>query len=95
MHEVKSSSKASEADRAQVIHYCYRLRAVGIQAEGGVLHYPKTRRTAKIRYDEAAEARAIADIEAILAVLARPTSPPRPGRPVCRGCSFADYCWSL
>lgn len=95
VHEIKSSSKPTEADRAQVIHYCHRLREVGIHAEGGVLHYPKTRRTSKIIYDDAAAAQATADIAEVLDVVASSESPPRRSRTACRGCSFADYCWSV
>jgi len=94
VHEVKSSSKLSEADRAQVIHYCYRLHQVGIPAMGGVLHYPKTRRTTKIHYDQEAATRAVADINAVLAIIDTEASPPRQTRTACRGCSFLDYCWS-
>lgn len=94
VHEVKSSSKLSEADRAQVIHYCYRLHQVGVPAEGGILHYPKTRRTTKIRYDDEAAARAITDIAAVLAVIDGDQSPPRQTRTACRGCGFLEYCWS-
>ncbi|GAA0743645.1 CRISPR-associated protein Cas4 [Dactylosporangium roseum] len=94
VHEVKSSTRTSDADRAQVIHYCYRLHDIGIPAEGGILHYPKTRRTTRIRYDEQAATQAVADIGATLAVVAAPDSPPRLTRTACRGCSFLDYCWS-
>jgi len=94
VHEVKSSSKPSHADRAQVIHYCYRLHQVGIPAEAGILHYPKVRRTTKICYDDTAAEQAIADITTVLAVVTRESSPPRINRGACRGCSYFDYCWS-
>ena len=94
VHEVKSSARSSPADRAQVVHYCLRLHQVGIPAEGGMLHYPKTRRTSRIRYDEAAAAQAVADIDDVLAVVAAETSPPRLTRSACRGCAYLDYCWS-
>ncbi len=45
VHEVKSSSQPSPADQAQGRHYCYRLRLIGVDAQGAILHYPKTRRT--------------------------------------------------
>lgn len=94
VHEVKSSGRATEADRAQAIHYCYRLHEVGVPAEGAVLHYPKTRRTERLGYDDEARTRAEADIAAVLAVVHLGQSPPRLARTACRGCSFADYCWS-
>ena len=94
VHEVKSSGKVSESDRAQVIHYCFRLHQFGIPAEGGILHYPKTRRTTKIRYDDEAAVRAADDITTVRTVVQAGDSPPRLTRTACRGCSFLDYCWS-
>ncbi|WP_214104951.1 CRISPR-associated protein Cas4 [Acrocarpospora catenulata] len=94
VHEVKSSSRPSRADEAQAMHYCYRLINVGVAAQGGILHYPKTRRTRRLPYTEQAAEQARADIAEVLAVLAAPDSPPRLARSACRGCSYADYCWN-
>ena len=94
VHEVKSSARPSPADQAQGRHYCYRLHRVGIEAQGAVLHYPKTRRTQRHPYTPEAAAQAQADVEAALAVVASPVSPDRLPRTRCRGCSFANYCWT-
>jgi CRISPR-associated exonuclease Cas4 len=94
VHEVKSSPGPTKADEAQVIHYCYRLSQAGIDAGGGILHYPKTRRTHRVRFPENGEARALEDIDAALAVLTSDQSPPRISRASCRGCSYLDYCWA-
>lgn len=94
VHEVKSSSGPSAADEAQAIHYCHRLHGVGVPAEGAVLHYPKTRRTKRIRYGSDEAARACDDIEEVRSVADLPESPPRLSRSACRGCSYIDYCWT-
>lgn len=94
VHEVKSSSRMTDADVAQVRHYCLRLKQVGIDVQGGVLHYPKTRRTSQVTYSSAEEARALGDIADAVGVLTMPDSPPRLSRPACRGCSYLDYCWN-
>ena len=94
VHEVKSSAGPTEADEAQVIHYCLRLKEVGVDACGGILHYPKTRRTHRVNFTRQEEDRARADIAAALAVLTASQSPPRLGRTNCRGCSYLDYCWA-
>ena len=94
VHEVKSSSRMTGADIAQVLHYCLRLTQAGIDARGGILHYPKTRRTSRIPYSAAEETQAIADIAEAVSVLTRPESPPRLARSACRGCSYLDYCWA-
>lgn len=93
VHEVKSSARVTDADIAQVLHYCLRLKHAGVDARGGILHYPKTRRTHRITYSDAEDARARADITEALAILVQTQSPPRLDRPACRGCSYFDYCW--
>lgn len=94
VHEVKSSSRPTDADVAQAIHYCYRLQAVGVASEGAVLHYPKTRRTKRIMYGEQEIRRAAGDVAEAVTVASLPTSPPRLSRTACHGCSFIDYCWT-
>ncbi|MDI5973724.1 CRISPR-associated protein Cas4 [Streptomyces sp. SL13] len=94
VHEVKSSARPSPADEAQGRHYCHRLHALGVEAEGAVLHYPATRRTLRHPYTDAAAQQAAADIDSVLAVAAAPISPDRLSRTRCRGCSFTDYCWT-
>ncbi|PPK66223.1 CRISPR-associated protein Cas4 [Actinokineospora auranticolor] len=86
-HEVKSSNGPTQADEAQGRHYCHRLRAVGIDANGTVLHYPKTRRTHRHPFTDEAARQAQADIESALTTIARPTSPDRLPRRRCVGCS--------
>lgn len=93
VHEVKSSAGPAEADHAQVIHYCFRLREAGVDACGGILHYPKTRRTRRVPYTPEDEARARDDITTALAVLVSGEAPVRITRSRCKGCSFLDYCW--
>ncbi|WP_330182248.1 CRISPR-associated protein Cas4 [Nocardia sp. NBC_01503] len=94
VHEVKSSSRPQEADRAQGLHYCQQLRRIGVEAQGAVLHYPRTRRTQRFPYTPSAAIRAEADIDAVLVVADAATSPDRLARTSCRGCSFTDYCWT-
>ncbi|MEE1783261.1 CRISPR-associated protein Cas4 [Streptomyces sp. SP17BM10] len=94
VHEVKSSTRPTPADQAQGRHYCHRLQQIGIDAQGTVLHYPKTRRTHRHPYtaEEAQQARA--DIDRVLDVCTAPESPSRLTRTNCRGCSYTDYCWT-
>lgn len=94
VHEVKSSGRMTDADEAQLRHYCLRLREIGVDAQGGVLHYPKTRRICRVAFGGVEEAQARSDIGEALNVLATPESPPRLTRSRCRGCSFTDYCWA-
>lgn len=94
VHEVKSSPRPRPADRAQVRHYCHRLNELGIIVEGGILHYPASRRTEKHPYTSEEDQQAARDINNVLSVAAASTSPNRLPRARCRGCSFTDYCWT-
>ncbi|WP_019632769.1 CRISPR-associated protein Cas4 [Actinomadura atramentaria] len=94
VHEVKSSNRPSDADRAQVVHYCFRLHEIGVPAAGGILKYPKTRRTEKVVYGPAEQEQAVADIDRALAVAHQSRPPSRRARSACRGCGYFDYCWS-
>jgi CRISPR-associated exonuclease Cas4 len=94
VHEIKSSSAASTADQAQAIHYCLRLREIGVDAQGAILHYPKTRRTIRIPYTPERAAKARDDVDAVIVTVSEPESPPRLPRSRCRGCGYTDYCWT-
>ena len=94
VHEVKSSTGPTAADEAQAVHYCFRLKEIGIDARGGILHYPKTRRTRQLNYTQAEEAQARVDITEALTILQAGQSPPRLDRADCRGCGYLDYCWA-
>ncbi|MDT3395289.1 CRISPR-associated protein Cas4 [Streptomyces sp. B1866] len=94
VHEVKSATRPSEADAAQGRHYCHRLRRLGVDVQGAILHYPKTRRTQRHPYTDDAARQAETDIATVLAVAQAPASPDRLPRSRCRGCSYTDYCWT-
>jgi CRISPR-associated exonuclease Cas4 len=94
VHEVKSSAAATAADEAQAMHYCLRLCEVGVEAQGAILHYPRTRRTVRLPYTQERETAALSDIETVIAVVAGQSSPSRLPRHSCRGCSYFDYCWA-
>ena len=94
VHEIKSSAAPTPADEAQALHYCLRLREAGVDAQGAILHYPKTRRTVRIPWTPEREAQAHADVQAVIVTVSEPDSPPRLPRSSCRGCGYADYCWA-
>jgi len=94
VHEIKSSAAATPADTAQAMHYCLQLRDIGVDAQGAILHYPKTRRTLRLPYTPDCEAEARTDIAAVIGTVGRIESPPLLPRAACRGCSYIDYCWT-
>lgn len=94
VHETKSSARSSPADEAQAIHYCHRLRTLGVPVKGAVLHYPRVRRTRRLPYNPEWQMRAENDIADALRTISLPASPERLPRNRCKGCSYFDYCWS-
>ncbi len=65
-----------------------------MQVRGAVVHYPLTRRTLLVHYDEEARRAAQADRAAVVDVVAAGEPPPRLPRPMCKDCAYADYCWA-
>jgi CRISPR-associated exonuclease Cas4 len=93
VHEAKSSRAPSDAHLAQVRLYCDALERRGVVVRGAVVHYPLVRRTVRLAWDDGARAGARDDRGRVVSVSAMPKAPPRLERRLCRGCSYADYCW--
>jgi len=93
VHETKSSRMPSPQHAAQVRHYCLLLERRGVHVRGGVVHYPLIRRTVEVTWDTAARAEAQATEQRARQIIAARDAPPRLTRALCRGCSYADYCW--
>lgn len=94
VHEVKKSDKMEAAAVAQVKYYLWKLEQHGIRATHGLLEYPRLRRTERVELaeeDRLAIADWVADIERIIAL---EQCPPVIQKPVCRSCSYYEYCYS-
>lgn len=94
VHEAKNSRAPSEADHAQVRHYCHQLHRVGVEVEGGIVHYRPTKRTVRHPYTEQEHQQADTDIREARSVITRSEAPRRLARSRCFGCSYSDYCWN-
>lgn len=93
VHETKSSRAPSPAHESQVRHYCLLLERRGVNVRGGVIHYPLTRRTVDVEWDDTARETARETERQARTVIEAPTIPARLERRRCRGCSYTDYCW--
>jgi CRISPR-associated exonuclease Cas4 len=94
VHEIKKSDKAEDAHVAQVKYYLYVLERNGITGATGILEYPKLRKRDEIHLtaaDKDAIETWIADIEAIIG---NDTCPPLLNKPICKSCSYYDFCYS-
>jgi len=91
--EVKSSSRFVDAARMQVLFYLWRLREMGVEAEGE-LRFPEERRRAKVVLDEEGEQQLKAVMERVEAIRGLPQPPPAKRIRYCRSCAYRELCWS-
>ncbi len=91
--EIKASSRFVEATRMQMLFYLWRLREMGVEAEGE-LRFPEERRRERVVLDAEAEAALRQVLARIEAILARPTPPPARRIRYCRACAYREFCWS-
>ena len=91
--EVKASSRFVEAARMQVLFYLWRLREMGIEAEGE-LRFPEERRRERVVLDEESEARLRAVMARVERIMQQPLPPPARRIRYCRACAYREFCWS-
>jgi len=91
--EVKASSRFREASRMQVLFYLWRLRQMGVEAEGE-LRFPEERRRERVVLDEEGEAQLRRVMDRVEAIMRRPTPPPPKRIRYCRSCAYREFCWS-
>jgi len=91
--EVKTSSRFVEAARMQVLFYLWRLREMGVEAEGE-LRFPEERRRLPVRLDEES-LRALQEVMArIKTLVVQPFPPPPQHIRYCHVCAYREFCWS-
>lgn len=94
IHEVKKSDKVEEAHIAQVKYYIYLLHNNGIEGVTGLIEYPKLRKTEEVIL-EAHEMRTVASwVSETKQIITQDVCPPLLNKPVCRRCSYYDFCYA-
>jgi CRISPR-associated exonuclease Cas4 len=94
VHEIKKSDKAEAAHVAQVKYYLYVLEQHGVTGATGILEYPKLRQTDRVYLDEQDRQDIERWLTDIRQILARETCPPRLNKPLCKQCSYYDFCYA-
>ncbi len=94
VHEIKKSDKAEEAHVAQVKYYLYVLEQHGMEGVTGILEYPKLRRTDRVTLEEEDRATIALWLVDIAKIIAQETCPPLLNKPICKQCSYYDFCYS-
>ncbi len=90
VHEVKKGAGNDIAQEMQVQYYMYVLGRIFSTKVSGFIHYPLRKRIIEVVLDEKKVIDSISEIRNIIS-----SSCPLPVRkPICRGCSYAEVCWS-
>ena len=94
IHEVKKSDKVEEAHIAQVKYYLYILRKNGIKNPSAVIEYPKMKQTQPVEWEDDDEGKVAEWLTEIKAILDNENCPPLLKKPICKKCSYYDFCYS-
>jgi CRISPR-associated exonuclease Cas4 len=90
--EVKASSRFVDAARMQVLFYLWRLREMGVDAEGE-LRFPQERRRKRVVLDAESEAQLRAVMQRVKDIMKQPTPPSARRIQYCRACAYREFCW--
>ena len=93
VHEVKKSDKVETCNEWQLKYYLYILEKNGIEGVTGILEYPKLHKTDEVLLSE----RDKLEIEEIKIkineIISADLCPVRIKMPLCKNCSYHDFCW--
>lgn len=93
VHEVKKSDKVEKAHIAQVKYYIYKLGQQGIEGVTGLIEYPKMRQRETVLL-EPGDQEMIQNWETnIRQLVASEICPPLLNKPICKQCSYFDFCY--
>ncbi len=90
VHEVKKGRGGDIAQEMQVQYYMYVLGRVFSKEVSGFLHYPMKKEVREVKLDKEKVLNSIVEIRRITSS----SCPPPQRKPICRGCSYAEVCWS-
>ena len=94
IHEVKKSDKAEFAHIAQVKYYLYILRKNGIEDAQAILEYPKLRQRESVLWEDGDEDKIKEWLHEIKMLLDQDICPPLLHKPICKRCSYYDFCYA-
>lgn len=94
VHEIKKSSKIEEAHRAQVKYYLWILERNGIEGAKGILEYPKQRHTEGVELGAADRGLIEKWVRDIHKIIDAETCPKVINKPICKNCSYCDFCYA-
>ncbi len=94
IHETKRSNKVEEAHIWQIKFYLWLMELNGIEAEKGIIEYPKLREREEIFLEEK-DINYLKDIIQKIKILTEnDVCPPVLNSKICKSCSYFDFCYS-
>lgn len=93
VREIKKSPKLEHAHIAQVKYYLYVLEQHGIACAGGVIEYPKQRKTTHVSLTEEDRLQIAIWLEDIASIVEQPDCPTLRRKSYCSTCAFHDFCF--
>jgi len=93
VHEVKKSDKVEKAHIAQVKYYIYKLGLQGIEGVTGLIEYPKLRQRETVQLEPGDEEMIQGWETNIRNLIANEICPPLLNKPICKKCSYFDFCY--
>lgn len=93
VYETKRSDKMEQAHIAQVKYYLFVLEQHGITANYGILEYPKQRHTERVDLTDADRVDIGKWLLEIEEIIGRDVCPAVINKPLCKRCSYCDFCY--
>lgn len=94
VHETKRSNKVEDAHIWQVKFYLWLLKLNDVEAEKGIIEYPKMRERETVFLEEKEELYLEKTIEEIKFLLDGNVCPPVINARICKSCSYYDFCYA-
>jgi CRISPR-associated exonuclease Cas4 len=94
IHEVKKSNKVEKAHVAQVLYYIYLLNNNGINNVTARIEYPKLKETRTISMTDDSHENVQKWIKEAHETIKRDSCPPLLNKPICKSCSYFEFCYS-
>lgn len=94
IHETKRSNKVEEAHIWQVKFYLWLMELNGIEAEKGIIEYPRLREREEIFLEEKDINYLKDTIQKIKILTENDVCPPVLNSKICKSCSYFDFCYS-
>ncbi len=94
IHETKRSNKVEQAHIWQVKFYLWLMKLNNIEAEKGIIEYPKLREREEVYLEEKDIDYLEKTVREIEVLIEHEECPPVINARICKSCSYYDFCYS-